>query len=606
MNWKKQLYHIACSALVLCVLLCGIRALRGGETVEPEDPIRPASEQVLAEMLKGGSSADDTEQPTDDGEITEPQDSGESDPEQVSQQQTQIPPTEKTQEPYQEHETASGEDTNPNDRGEPDQSGEGGAGENFGQGDDEGEGRGDGEGDGEEGMSIVTNLQGGTVTQPQLPDGKLDFTAYGTGGDDLTVRVRVRRGSDAARKQTTLVSTDDLHYHYNMALGETYYFTFYLYQDGAYTGTYITRTVTYQAARADAEHPTVGEYPPSIETNFDRYADGDTITNENAVLMVKARSNPDGEVITADQIEVRLNGKLVAKDTGDSNPEYNLHFEPPNVGDEKEYKIEITAWDGGNSIYWSKKLVYRAAAEDDVIGTVRVVLDATTVGLGILDEGEYEITKGQTAKEILLQFLEDNGYDADYQDGTGFYLRGISRGDMCRGASVPTELWNLIQRDGISTEGFSHDRDSLSEFDYTKGSGWMYSINSSYPGRSMGNYELTDGDTIYLRFTLAYGKDVGGYESAGGAYGNLSSYCGEWVNGSFRARSHDYVETEHIAPTATEDGRIVYTCSRCGNVTVEYLPATGVPEDPAPPTEPTLPEQEPEGKHEPTEGGNDE
>lgn len=605
MNWKRQLYQIACAALVLCILIGGIRLLQHGDTVEPENPIRPAAEQVLAEMLKGGSAAENTEQSTEDGEISQAQDSGDPDSEQPPQEQTQIPPKETAQEPYQEHETVAGEDASPEDRGDPDQSGEGGEGELSGQGDAEG-GSGDGEGDGEEGMTIVTSLKGGTVTQPQLPDGKLDFTAYGSGGDDLTVKVTVRRGSDAARKQTTLVSTDDLHYHYTMSLGETYYFTFYLYQNGTYTGTYITRTVTYQAMRADAEHPEVGEYPPSIETNFDRYADGDTIPNENAPLIITVRSNPDGRIITADRIEVRLNGVLVTKDTGDSNPEYNLHFEPPNVGDEKEYTIEITAWDGNNSTYWSKKLVYRAAAEGDVIGTVRVVLDATAVGLGILDEGEYEITKGQTAKEILLQFLEDNGYSADYQDGAGFYLRGISRGDMCRGASVPAELWNLILRDGISTEGFTHDRDSLSEFDYTKGSGWMYSINSSYPGRSMGNYELTDGDTIYLRFTLAYGKDIGGYESAGGAYGNLSSYCGEWVNGGFRARSHDYVETERIAPTATENGRIVYTCSRCGNVMEELLPATGVPEEPALPTEPDTPEKEPEGEGEPTEGGNDE
>lgn len=573
MNGKKQLYHIACAAVILCLLVGSIWALQRGKTVEPEDPIRPASEQVLAEMLKSGTGADDTEQSPDDDEIRQKQDNDEQDAEQPPQEQTKIPPKEKDPAPDQEQETSEGDDTAPNDRGDPERNGEGGAGES-GRGDAEG-GSGDGKGNGEVGMTIVTDLKNDVVLQSQLPDGKLDFTAYGAGGDNLTVKVTVRRGSDVSRKQAPLASTDNLHYHHTMSLGETYYFTFYLYRNGTYTGTYITRTVTYQATRADAEHPAMGEYPPHIETNFDRYADGDTIPNENAVLIVKVRSNPNGKSITADRIEVRLNGTLVAKDTGDGNPEYNLHFVPPNVGDEKEYRIEIVAWDGNNSTYWGKTLLYRAAAEGDVIGTAYVVLDATTVGLGILDEGEYEITKGQTAKEILLQFLEDNGYSADYQDGIGFYLRGISRGDMCYGAAVPTELWNLIQRDGISTEGFTHDRDSLSEFDYTKGSGWMYSINSSYPGRSMGNYELTDGDTVYMRFTLAYGKDIGGFESAGGAYGNLSSYCGEWVNGGFNAWSHDYVETKRVEPTATEDGWIERTCSRCGDVTVESLPATG-------------------------------
>lgn len=576
MNWKKQLYHMACAAVILCLLAGGIWALQRGKTVEPEDPIRPVSEQILAEMLKNGAGTDDAEQSPDDGAISQKPDNDANNTEQPPQEQTKTPPKEKEPAPNQEQETSEGDDTVPNDRGDPERNGESGAGES-GRGDAEG-GSGDGKGNGESGMTIVTDLQNGVVLQSQLPDGKLDFTAYGAGGDNLTVKVTVRRDGDATRKQYPAVSTDSLHYHYTMSSGETYYFTFKLYQNGAYADTYITRTVTYQAARADAEHPTVGEYPPSIETNFDRYADGDVIPNENATLIVKVRSNPDGKIITADRIEVRLNDKLVAKDTGDGNPEYNLHFEPPNVGDEKEYTITVIAWDGKNSRRWSKTLIYRAAAEGDVIGTAYVVLDATTVGLGILDEGEYEITKGQTAKEILLQFLEDNGYSADYQDGIGFYLRGISRGDMCCGAAVPTELWNLILRDGISTEGFAHDRDSLSEFDYTKGSGWMYSINSSYPGRSMGNYELTDGDTVYLRFTLAYGKDIGGFESAGGAYGKLSSYCGEWVNGGFYAWSHEYAETNRVEPTATEDGWVEYTCSRCGDVTVESLPATGTSE----------------------------
>ena len=64
----------------------------------------------------------------------------------------------------------------------------------------------------------------------------------------------------------------------------------------------------------------------------------------------------------------------------------------------------------------------------------------------------------------------------------------------------------------------------------------MYSIGGTlFPGRGMSDYKASDGLTIYLRFTLAYGKDVGGYESAGGSYGSLSSYCGLWINGGYQA-----------------------------------------------------------------------
>lgn len=83
--------------------------------------------------------------------------------------------------------------------------------------------------------------------------------------------------------------------------------------------------------------------------------------------------------------------------------------------------------------------------------------------------------------------------------------------------------------DGITTND-NYDRDSIGEFDYTQGSGWMYSINGTlYEGTGMSGYKVRNGITIYVRFTLAYGKDIGGYDSTGGGYGALSSYCGLWT-----------------------------------------------------------------------------
>ena len=80
------------------------------------------------------------------------------------------------------------------------------------------------------------------------------------------------------------------------------------------------------------------------------------------------------------------------------------------------------------------------------------------------------------------------------------------------------------------------------------------------------------------------GKDVGGYESAGGSYGSLSSYCGLWVNGSYQPLSHDFEEAERVEPTETEDGYVRYVCSKCHEESEEVLPATGKtdPEQPDP------------------------
>ena len=170
---------------------------------------------------------------------------------------------------------------------------------------------------------------------------------------------------------------------------------------------------------------------------------------------------------------------------------------------------------------------------------------------------------------------------------------------MMYGAEVDPRLWQLILRDGISLTGQS-DPDSLGEMDYTRGSGWMYDVNGAYPGFGMDGGFPSDGDVITLRFTLSWGKDIDGYGSTGGQYGSLSSYCGIWRDGTFTALAHDYRETGRAEPTATEDGYIERTCSKCGEVTREVLPATGPeptepPTDPPtePPTEPTDPPTEP-------------
>ena len=67
---------------------------------------------------------------------------------------------------------------------------------------------------------------------------------------------------------------------------------------------------------------------------------------------------------------------------------------------------------------------------------------------------------------------------------------------------------------GLYPQPFSMD--SLGEFDFYRWSGWMYSYNGSYP-------------VIRVRYTLALGKDIGGFTSASGSYGVSSgNYYKEW------------------------------------------------------------------------------
>ena len=61
-------------------------------------------------------------------------------------------------------------------------------------------------------------------------------------------------------------------------------------------------------------------------------------------------------------------------------------------------------------------------------------------------------------------------------------------------------------------------------------SGWMYSYKGRYPGYGMGACKPQDGAVIRLRFTLALGKDIGGFStSVGSGYGySNGNYYKEW------------------------------------------------------------------------------
>lgn len=80
---------------------------------------------------------------------------------------------------------------------------------------------------------------------------------------------------------------------------------------------------------------------------------------------------------------------------------------------------------------------------------------------------------------------------------------------------------------------------------------------------------------LCLRFTLALGKDIGGYDAtgSGGSEGSLSSYCGLWIDGGFIQLEHDYELIQRVEPTDDEDGFIEYRCSKCHDIYREVLPA---------------------------------
>lgn len=584
---KHSGLYSAVSILLVIVLVAGISLslLSSGRT-RPENPISTQPDRLQAESLQGSGS-------------TGGQSSGKDNTENTDTAQDPSEP-QKPDEPQNPDDTQKPDDTKPDPSGPTDPTDNPGKGDQGGSKSDDNKGgsedsgdHGDGTGgdDGDHGGSggdhgsggeeddtprIYTTLKTQQLTKAELPDSKLTFVAYPLGKGDLHIRVRLKNETNSGNG-LLLTSQNNQDYEAQLDFNADNLFVLSLYDGETFLGL-VQYRVGYYANLADDTHPTVGDYPPSIVTNLDG-ASLD-MSSQTFPLTVIARANAElgAGVIYSNQIRVTLDGKTVEKSYGDSQPTYELYFDPPQLGDEETHIVRVLAWDGnGNSTMKVYTVTYHQISEGDPAGSVDVVLDATTIGLGILDTGTLDIVEGETAASVLLRFLQERGYEPDYQGSTtmNFYLRRISRGDIAYRANVPEHLWELILRDGITTND-NYDRDSIGEFDYTQGSGWMYSINGTlYEGTGMSGYKVRNGITIYVRFTLAYGKDIGGYDSTGGGYGALSSYCGLWINGGYQALGHDFVETDRLEPTETEDGYIHYRCSKCHEEKTDILPATG-------------------------------
>lgn len=609
---KHSGLYSAVSILLVIVLVAGISLslLSSGRT-RPENPISTQPDRLQAESLQGSGSTGGQSSGKDNTENTDTaQDPSE--PQKPDEPQNPDEP-QKPDEPQNPDDTQKPDDTKPDPSGPTDPTDNPGKGDQGGSKSDDNKGgsedsgdHGDGTGgdDGDHGGSggdhgsggeeddtprIYTTLKTQQLTKAELPDSKLTFVAYPLGKGDLHIRVRLKNETNSGNG-LLLTSQNNQDYEAQLDFNADNLFVLSLYDGETFLGL-VQYRVGYYANLADDTHSTVGDYPPSIVTNLDG-ASLD-MSSQTFPLTVIARANAElgAGVIYSNQIRVTLDGKTVEKSYGDSQPTYELYFEPPQLGDEETHIIRVLAWDGnGNSTMKVYTVTYHQISEGDPAGSVDVVLDATTIGLGILDTGTLDIVEGETAASVLLRFLQERGYEPDYQGSTtmNFYLRRISRGDIAYRANVPEHLWELILRDGITTND-NYDRDSIGEFDYTQGSGWMYSINGTlYEGTGMSGYKVRNGITIYVRFTLSYGKDIGGYDSTGGGYGSLSSYCGLWINGGYQALGHDFVETDRLEPTETEDGYIHYRCSKCHEEKTDILPATGggtEPIEPAP-TEP--------------------
>lgn len=251
---------------------------------------------------------------------------------------------------------------------------------------------------------------------------------------------------------------------------------------------------------------------------------GLTMKTPDLIVLVDGRSY-NGQQLYANNYTVSVNGTVVSAPISQSGYQFGYTAYLSNEG---ANTITITATDGdGYSATRSWTVYYE---NGDI--TVTVSVEATTVGLGYLvSPTEVTVPGGTDAWTVVQQVLTENGYTVS---GSGSYLSAIQRSGICSGFFIDSELMELIMADGMDENGAGLDpqpfsMDSLGEFDFYRWSGWMYSYNGSYPGYGFNVCKPQDGSVIRVRYTLAMGKDIGGYSSANGNYGVSSgNYYKEW------------------------------------------------------------------------------
>lgn len=228
------------------------------------------------------------------------------------------------------------------------------------------------------------------------------------------------------------------------------------------------------------------------------------------------------------------------KELAYNNMEVTINGSPANyVGEMGRQTYRVTLNTGANTIKIKVTDTYQYTVTKTYTvyyksgkGKIKISLEAGVIGKKyLIKPTTMEIESGTSLAYTIVQFLENYGYDYIYSGSLddGFYLSKVSKKNMIKGYKIPGSLIKKIEEDGLIFDKDNYENlNGLGEFDFCQGSGWMYSINGVYASYGLDKAYVQDGDTVRIRFTLAYGKDIGGFSVTGGSYGTLKDYGREW------------------------------------------------------------------------------
>ena len=177
----------------------------------------------------------------------------------------------------------------------------------------------------------------------------------------------------------------------------------------------------------------------------------------------------------------------------------------PDWKDGQKNSVVITAFDRKN-VKKTKRLTIRIKGKEAPIGAVSVTVAAPSLGLGTLGGPvDVQISDGDSVYDVLKDAFPKMGlkYEMPQREGQGAYLYGISRNGLAKDAVISDEMRQRLRAARITIK----DEDNwpvnrLYEKDFTKASGWVYTVNGVSPGVGLSGYTPHDNDEIRLEFIL--------------------------------------------------------------------------------------------------------
>lgn len=228
---------------------------------------------------------------------------------------------------------------------------------------------------------------------------------------------------------------------------------------------------------------------------------------------VWANDRATGIQIDKTQLTVTQNGKSVPINWHDSEKtSYTVNLQ------QGENTIVIEVKNGSDVLKRTYTVTQQAANDGDAIGDFVYSLETFTLGTGYLIEPQrVAVIKGLNSAQMLDEILTKNQFDYSHTGklDTGFYLAHITKEGSPVIKKSAVRIPTVIQKAGASMGVPIDEQDlasesSLGEFDFSRGSGWMYSVNNVFPNVGFSDHFLQDEDVMRTQFTLLYGSDLGG------------------------------------------------------------------------------------------------